>query len=284
MDRMLPFLLEQSAIRGRLVRLGSTLDAMLANHDYPLPVATLLAEASAIAATFAFALKFDGILTIQTKTDGPLRQLVVDVTSDGALRGCASFDASKVKAGMSGTDLMGKGHLVLTVDQKASETRYQGIVKLEGETLAEALQTYFKQSEQVPTGLLVAARQNDLGHWHAGSLMVQRMPREGGIEAISPEDSSVEDDWRRVMILMQTCTPDELTNPDLSPEELLYRLFHQEGTRIHPSQALRHACRCSREKIEGVLRNLPESERGSLADENGKIVVTCEFCNQIYLF
>lgn len=288
-DILLPFQLEASGVRGRLVRLGGSLDLILGQHRYPSVVGKLLAEATSMAAALGTALKFDGIFTIQTKTDGPINRLVVDVTSDGAVRACAQFEADKLGEGSDETaKLLGRGHLVFTVDQTLSDERYQGIVQLEGNSLVEAFQLYFRQSEQIPTGLVVAARQDEGGHWHAGCLMVQRMPSEGGTHEggtdLVGRDTSLEDDWLRTMALMQTCTAEELTDPDLPSDQLLFRLFHEEVVRVFDVQHFRHECRCSREKIEGVLVGLPKEELAAMAQEDGQITVTCSFCGNSYGF
>ncbi len=276
-DIILPFQLEGSVLRGRLVRLGPAIDAMIGRHAYPPSVARLLAETVAVTAALASALKLDGVFTLQAKSDGPVSMLVADATGDGALRACAQFDAER----LAETPLLGAGTLVFTVDQSASHERYQGIVKLEGESLAEALQTYFRRSEQIPTGLMVAARQDAAGAWRAGCLMIQRMPREGGHAPLA--DTSVEDDWLRCMALMQSCTPEELTDKALLPEGLLYRLFHEEGVRVYDKKNLRDECRCSRERLQGILSQMPAGEVRSMA-KDGKIEAACQFCGRTYVF
>lgn len=280
-DLILPFQLEESVLRGRLVRLNASIDTLIRQHQYPAPVATLLAEATALAAALGSALKFDGIFTLQARGDGVVSMLVADVSSDGALRAYAQFDAEKLKDQKAGASLLGQGNLVFTVDQRLGEERYQGIVNLEGESLTAAFQLYFRQSEQIPTGLMATARQDSQGRWLAGCLMLQRMPREGGVAA--PVDTAVEDDWLRAMALMQTCTPLELTDPALPPEDLLFRLFHEEGVRIYEAKGFRHECRCSRERLLGVLSSMPIDEIESLAVD-GCIEVTCQFCSKRYNF
>lgn len=286
-DVLIPFQLEASAVRGRFVRLDATLDEILGQHRYPFVVSRLLAQAAAMAAALGTALKFDGVFTIQTQTDGPVSRLVVDVTSEGAVRACAQFDSARVTDGANQTELLGKGHLVFTVDQKLSDERYQGVVALTGDSLVEAFQLYFRQSEQIPTGLAVAARRDDMGHWHAGCLMLQRMPREGGVaeeDGHVLQDTSHEDDWHRTMALMQTCTDSELTDPALAPETLLFRLFHEEGVRVYETKSFHHACRCSREKIHDVLASVPHDELAHMVQEDGLISVTCLFCAKSYNF
>ncbi|MDD2325413.1 MAG: Hsp33 family molecular chaperone HslO [Alphaproteobacteria bacterium] len=282
-DMILPFQLDSCSVRGRIVRLGPVLDTILGQHRYPDKVSRLLGDVTSLAAALGTALKFDGIFTIQTQTDGPVRRLVADVTSDGALRACAQFEEDQLKGLGEGTPLLGKGHLVMTVDQKAAtDERYQGVVGLESDALIEAFQLYFRQSEQIPTGLFVATGQDAQGRWRSGCLMVQRMPHEGGHVIVS--DTAVEDDWLRVMHLMQTCTADEILDPDLSASDLLYRLFHEEGVRVYDTLALRHACRCSRERIEGILASMPKDELETLRTDDGQLTVTCQFCGVSHAF
>lgn len=281
-DLVQTFQLEASALRGRLVRLGPVMDLILHQHAYPSAVGHLLAEAIVIAAALGTALKYEGIFTFQAKGDGPVRMLVVDVTHEGGLRAYA-----QVKEGHDFTDakadtgLLGKGYLAFTVDQKNKDDRYQGIVTLEGGTLSEAVQHYFRQSEQLPSGIVAAVHQDAHGRWRGGCLMVQQMPREGGIAHVS--DTALEDDWYRAMTLMGTTKPEELTDRLLGANELLYRLFHEEGVRVYEPHTFRHECRCSEQRVTNMLRALPRAEIELLADD-GIVSVTCEFCNRHYKF
>lgn len=276
-DRILPFQLESLAARGRFVRLGQTLQTILTQHAYPPAVCHLLAEACAMAAALGTTLKFDGIFTLQVRTDGPIGLLVADVTSAGGMRAYAQYDAERLQAGEAA--VLGKGTVVMTVDHNLGQDRYQGVVALEDGDLGKAFQTYFRQSEQIPTGLMAAAQREASGLWSAACLLVQRMPSEGGSVATETQ----EEDWPRVMTLMQTCTAGELLDTSLSEEDLLYRLFHEEGVRVFDEQTLHHVCRCSRERIEALLSGLPEADIKDMI-ENGKIVVTCQFCGKSQSF
>ncbi|MDP9127727.1 MAG: Hsp33 family molecular chaperone HslO [Pseudomonadota bacterium] len=281
-DLVQPFQLESTALRGRLVRLGSLLDIILHQHSYPKAVATLLAESIVIAAALGHALKYEGVFTFQAKGDGPVRLLVVDVTDDGGMRAYAQVqEGHDFMNAAPDTRLLGKGFLAFTVDQKNKDDRYQGIVALEGGTLAEAVQHYFRQSEQLPTGIVSAVDQDEQGRWTGGCLMVQRMPREGGTAHVS--DTALEDDWYRVMTLMGTCKPAELTDRLLPANDLLYRLFHEEGVRVYEPHPYRHECRCSEMRVTSMLRALPRQEIEQLAVD-GLVTVTCEFCNRSYKF
>jgi molecular chaperone Hsp33 len=287
-DIVQPFQLESSRLRGRLVRLGSTLDVILQQHAYPPAVGKLLAETTVLAAALASVLKYEGVFTLQVKSDGPVRMLVADVTSGGGVRAYAQHqDISDLP---EGTPLLGKGYLAFTVDQKQNDDRYQGIVELKGDNLSDAAQHYFHQSEQLPTGLMADVKQDDHGRWHGGCLMLQLMPREGGVGgSVSndnlppPEMTSPSEDWDRAMILLNTCTTAELTNPFLTPDALLFRLFHEEGVRVYEPTGYRHECRCSTERVESMLKSLPRDEVEELAVD-GLVSVTCEFCNRSYNF
>ena len=294
-DLVQPFQIDSSGLRGRLVRLGPVLDEILTRHAYPEPVALMLGEAIALAAALAGALKYDGVFTLQTRGDGPIRLLVADVTSAGAVRGYAQYDEEKLAkalaaapGGASGIGdsvprLLGAGHLAFTVDQGEHTDRYQGIVELEGATLAECAHHYFRQSEQVEAGLKVAvARWPDgdgTARWRGGSLMIQRLPPEGD----PAKRDAAEDGWRRAVILMSSSTSRELVDPDLAPEALLFRLFHEDGVRAYRHHDLAARCRCSRERVETVLRMMPADELATMKID-GHIVVTCQFCSAVYDF
>lgn len=287
-DLVQPFRIDPFALRGRLVRLGPTVDRILSQHDYPEPVAAILGEAITLAVVLAGALKYDGIFTLQTKSDGPVRLIVADVSTAGAVRGYAQYDASRLgeigdRTGQSPSvpEICGGGYIAFTVDQGEHTERYQGIVELAGATLAECAQHYFRQSEQIQAGIkLSAAKIGETGMWRAGGLMLQRVPPEGGYEIIADD---VEDGWRRAMVLMSSATPSELTDPDLSPHRLLYRLFHEETVRVFDTQPVEARCRCSRERIIGILRSLPPQDVAEMREDK-VTTVTCEFCNTTYEF
>jgi molecular chaperone Hsp33 len=289
-DLVQPFQIDPFGLRGRLVRLGPLLDEILTRHAYPEPVAAMLGEAIALAAALAGALKYDGIFTLQTKGDGPIHLLVADIASDGAVRGYAQYDEAKLAKAMaqgvvagSVPRLLGAGYLAFTVDQGEHTDRYQGIVELQGASLADCAHHYFRQSEQVEAGLKVAvARVADASgeqRWRGGSLMVQRLPPD--VDAVRRE--AAEEGWRRAVILMSSSTSAELVDPELPPEALLFRLFHEDGVRVHRRHDLAARCRCSRARVEAVLRMLPEDERAAMKVE-GRITVTCQFCSAEYRF
>lgn len=279
-DQVQPFKIEGQAVRGRLVRLGPLVDAVLGRHQYPQAVAGLLAELLALAAALAGMLKYEGIFTLQTKGDGPIRMMVADVTSVGDVRGYAQFDTEKLAAiggaGLSVPRLLGAGYLAFTVDQGSHTERYQGIVELDGATLADCVHHYFRQSEQLDAAIKVAASQV-AGRWRAGALMLQRLPPSAGAA------DEVEDGWRRALAFMASSTDSELLDPELPANDLLYRLFHEDGVRVFAPSDLRAGCRCTRERVERVLRSLPGAEVAELTVD-GRIVATCEFCSAAYSF
>jgi molecular chaperone Hsp33 len=299
-DHALPFQLDALGVRGRLIRLGPTLDTIIERHGYPLAVARPLAEAMVLCACLATSLKYDGIFTLQISGDGPIRLLVTDLTTDGAIRGYAQFDSWKlaVALGAGNTDapdgyvpkLFGNGRLSFTVDQGRHTERYQGVVPLEGPTLADCAHTYFRQSEQLPTGIKITAKRiigDDVGgggaHWRAAALMVQQMP-EFDAGRIEVDAEQREDDWRKAVILMASATESEMLDPALADTTLLYRLFHEDKPRQFERRPLLARCRCSRERIDGVLRSIKREELDDLRDKTGRVSVKCEFCSTEYTY
>jgi molecular chaperone Hsp33 len=295
-DQALPFQLDALGVRGRLVRLGPTLDAIIERHGYPLAVARPLAEAMVLCACLATSLKYDGIFTLQISGDGPIRLLVTDLTTDGALRGYAQFDSSKLAVALGAGNhdapdgyvpkLFGRGRLAFTVDQGQHTERYQGVVPLEGATLADCAHTYFRQSEQLPTGIKIVAQRSvegGTGHWRAAALMVQQMP-EFDAGRIDVDREQREDDWRKAVILMASATEAEMLDAGLPGATLLYRLFHQERPRQFERRPFVARCRCSRARIDRVLRSIKREELGDMRDPSGRVVVKCEFCSTEYAY
>ncbi|MBM85381.1 MAG: molecular chaperone Hsp33 [Rhodospirillaceae bacterium] len=283
-DIILPFQVEPFSIRGRFTRLGKAANTILAAHDYPDPVARLMAEMLVLAPSLAGALKYEGVFTLQIKGNGPVTTLMADVTSEGALRGYAGFDSKAVTtlANEHGSTvplqrLTCGGYIAFTVDQGRHAERYQGIAELACASLAECTQAYFRNSEQLQTGIKIAATQtNDA--WRASSLMIQRLPFSGdeGIAAGITEDE-YDESWRTALVLMSSCTTDELVGSNQAPEALLYRLFHETGVRTYPDQMVKAQCRCTVEKVERVLRSLTTEQLNDMT-VNGVVSVVCEFC------
>lgn len=281
-DMVLPFLIDRPGIHGRLARLGPAADAILSAHAYPAPVGQLLGEFLALGATLATALKYDGVFTLQAKGDGPVPLVVADVTSDGKLRGYADVkgdlpDQADIDEAPV-TRLLGAGYLALTVDQAGKEDRYQGIVELQGQRLTDCIHHHFQQSDQFSAAVQIAAGRGPGGQWRAGALMIQRLPDQ---EMVT--DDETEDDWRRAVTLMGSTAPAELISAGLPANDLLYRLFHEDGVRVFTPKPLAFGCRCSRDKMVSVLRGIPAEERETLK-EDGLIEMTCQFCNASYRF
>ncbi len=298
-DFVLPFEVKPLGVRGRIVRMGAVIDDMLNRHDYPPPVSALVAQSVSIAALLGTALKFQGKFILQTKSSGPVSMLVADFVSPNGVRGVAKFDQDRLAhlTTHSEKDLLGEGHLAMTVDQGSDMDRYQGIVALGDATLADAAHNYFQQSEQIPTRLRVAAgplqvRGEKGSHWRAGAIVVQHLPRDGGISSVAyssgdapegEEQPAENDDWVKARLLLDTVEDHELLDPTLSSEELLYRLFHEDGVTVYPAIALERHCTCSREAVLAMLQNFTVEERAAMV-ENGAIKVTCEFCSTDYTF
>ena len=300
-DYVLPFQLEASGARGRLVRLGPVVDEILNRHHYPERVLLLLGEAVTLTAMLGAALKFDGKFILQTQSNGAVSFLVVHYSSPGHVRGYASYNRDDLGASPNGVGaskpLLGDGHLAMTIDSGAGMERYQGIVGLAGNTLVDAAHEYFDQSEQIPTFIRIAvARQFTAGDgtspgqwtWRAGGLMVQKLTREGGRQDSDdysqPDGGSVDDDgWRRAKALAATVEDHELLDPTLSPDRLLYRLFHEEQVRAFEATPLDAQCNCSRERVETMLNQFSSEELDGMAEDD-IITVTCEFCNTPYKF
>jgi molecular chaperone Hsp33 len=294
-----PFQIESMAAQGRLVRLGDAVQSVLGAHDYPDDVARVLGEAQAIAGVIAGTLKFDGVLTFQIKGDGPVNMLVVDVTSDGAMRGYAQFNGDSLAALSAGPGapkgpqqdvprLFGNGHLALTVDQGPDTQRYQGIVPLEGATLTDCAHTYFRQSVQLDAVLKVAvdrvAHEDGETRWRAGALILQKLEQRGVQQQSGDDrDPDFDDAWRRAVVLLGSCTSAELIDPALHPNDLLYRLFNEDGVRVFDPSALAMRCRCSRDRVVSVLRSFPRTEIADMKIGDD-VIVTCEFCNESYKF
>ncbi len=290
-DHIVPFQIENVGIRGRLLKLDSAVDEILARHDYPDNVSRLVGEAVCLTALLGSSLKFEGTFSLQAKGDGPVSMLVTDFKSPGDLRGYAQFDADSM-ATLEGSDdvssLLGAGQFALTIDQGKDMERYQGIVSLDGRSLTECAQAYFRDSEQIPTAISLGVEraQDGDGSWRAGAIMIQDLPTAGLAniqDTPGRSDDEITETWHRMQLLMATITVNEFTDVELSPEELLYRLFHEDGVRAFKTKPLQMNCRCNRERIQEVIHSF---EKGEIAEMvvDGEITVTCEFCNSVYRF
>lgn len=267
-DSLQCFLIENSDVRGELVRLDRTWQTILARHDYPPRLRELLGEISAATALLGSTLKFDGSLIVQMQGNGPVRLLVVECSATGAMRATAKWRGVPEHGSLR--DLVGDGKLVITIDPRKGRERYQGIVAIEGDSVAAALERYLQQSEQLATRLWLATSENT-----AAGLLLQRLP------SAKPYDDAGEN-WNRVVTLADTVTGGELLR--LNQRELLYRLFHEEDVRVFDPVPLHFACSCSRERVVRALRIVGYDELQQVLREQGSLSVDCEFCNEHYEF
>jgi molecular chaperone Hsp33 len=278
------FQIENQPVRGRVVRLGAAVDEVLSRHAYPPAVANLLGEACVLAALVGASLKFEGRLIIQAQGSGPVAYVVADYDTSGSLRGYCRFDADRVaqlsaKIARPGAGaLLGDGAFIMTVDQGPDMERYQGVTAIEGETLALCAETYFAQSEQTPTRVRLAVGQADVGEgprWRAGGLLIQN---------IAEDDvrGSTAEAWTRAQAFIGTVGEDELIDPTISAQTLLWRLFHEDGVRLFAPLAVSGFCRCSPDRIAAVLGTFPADERAGMVEADGRIKVTCEYCSRVY--
>ncbi len=293
-DNIQNFILDESLIRGRVLRLNTVLDKVIIPHDLPSPIAQLMAETIALSSLLSSMLKYEGvfILQIQGKApkDTPMSMIVCDVNSDGHIRACANYSKERYDAFIKDNqkkkdkpitlaDMFGDGYLAFTVDQGAHTERYQGIVGLDGKTLEECIQRYFEQSEQIETVIRLAVDYVDEA-WRAGGIMLQRTPLKDEDVQNEIKDKS-EENWVRSSILLKTCKDSELLDVRLHEDTLLFRLFHEEGIRTLDSKVLQAKCRCSEERLISVLATMPADDIAYII-KDGKISMTCEFCKKEY--
>jgi molecular chaperone Hsp33 len=288
-DFVLPFDIAKAGVRGRLVRLDAASARALGAHALPEPAARVAGEAVALGALLGTALKLDGRLTVQTKGDGPLDIVTADYygadeNRHRGVRGYARLDTARfeVLADTAFTALAGKGALAITIEPKIGGKTYQGIVELSPDGIAPSAETYFAQSEQLPTVIRLAAAPLYIAgdkqpHWRAGGMMLQMTPESAkqGIETRS-------DDWDRLSLLLKTVEDLELVDTTLAPETLLWRLFHEDEVRVHPPEPVIFRCDCNADRITQVLKAYAPQEREGLADPDGVIRARCEFCGKTH--
>jgi molecular chaperone Hsp33 len=302
-DDVVPFEVAALDVRGRAVQLGPMLDQILTRHAYPEPVARLVAEACLVTVLLGTSLKFEGKFILQTKTDGPVDMVVADFSTPKSLRAYARFDPERLAEAGTGEDapgkLLGKGVLALTVDQGEHMQRYQGIVPLDGTNLQEAAKTYFRQSEQIPTDVKLSVgklvRPGDGGEtWRAGGLLAQFLPQSSermrmpdlpggdGDELAMPQEVA-DAAWQELLALVATVEHEELLDPEVGAERLLYRLFNEHGVRVFDATTVEDRCSCSEQRIRGILESFTAEEIQE-STEDGRITVSCEFCSKSYEF
>jgi molecular chaperone Hsp33 len=256
-------MLENAHVRGEWVHLDNTWQDMLARAKYPAFVRKVLGEALTAAVLLSATIKHNGSLILQIRGDGPIHLLVVQATPEGSVRGLAHW--SREPDTISLPALFGSGHIAITLEAQKSGERYQSLIPIEGDSLTEALEAYFTRSEQLPTHLKLVSDDTS-----AAGILLQRLPHA----------NASDEDWNRTSLLLETVTDKELTH--LEPEDILYRLFHEEEPRLFDPQDIRFYCGCNRERVETMLRSLGQTEATSILEEQGKIEIICEFCNAHY--
>jgi molecular chaperone Hsp33 len=300
-DFVLPFDIVKAGVRGRLVRLDLASARALSAHALPEPAARVGGEALALSAILGTALKLDGRLTVQCKSDGPLDLVAADYYGEGAdsdsvsagkergVRGFARLDEPRFAAlkDPSFAALMGKGSLAITIEPKLGGNTYQGIVALSEDGIAASAETYFIQSEQLPTVLRLAAAPLFVAgekqpRWRAAGIMLQMTPESAKPGA--PEEAITSDDWQRLSLILKTVEDLELLDTQLAPETVLWRLFHEDEVRVQPILPIAFRCDCAPERIAAVLKSYAPAERAGLADPDGIIRARCEFCGTAHEF
>jgi molecular chaperone Hsp33 len=275
-DSLRRFIFEHFPIRGHLVHLDAAWRALIEHRDYPAPIRDTLGEAVAASLLLAATVKFDGVLSLQLQGDGPVHLLLAQCTGGLGVRGLARYRHEPASAGRI-TELLGAGNLTVTLETDDAAQRYQGIVALAGERLADVLQTYFAHSEQLPTRLWLHADANS-----ASGMLLQRLPAGAAASAARANPDAVDDAWRRLQLIGDTLTPEELRT--LADQEILRRLFNEDDVRLFEPAPVYFRCRCTRERVAGMLQSLGSAEIESLLAERGAVEVHCDFCNRAYVF
>jgi molecular chaperone Hsp33 len=278
-DSMHRFVFEHYPIRGHLVHLDAAWRALIEHREYPDAIRRILGEAVAASLLLAATVKFDGVLSLQLQGDGPVHLLLAQCTSGLGVRGLARYregdDPLRIGTGASSIgDLIGAGNLTVTLETGDAAQRYQGIVPISGDRLADSLQVYFENSEQLPTRLWLHADAQG-----ASGMLLQRLP---GASAARATAAEVDDAWRRVQLIGDTLTPEELRT--LTDAEILHRLFNEDDLRLFEPAPVYFRCRCSRERVGGMLQSLGETETRAVLEERGEVEVRCDFCNRAYVF
>ena len=299
-SQILPFYLADGSsdvalIRGRMASVGTAATTIIERHEYPDLVGRLQAEALALAACLSSTLKFDGVFTLQAKGNGLVRTLFADITDSGNLRGYCVLDEDQSQLAalqiaqpndeaVHIVPLMGGGYIAFTVDDDATGGRYQGIVELDGPHLSSAAMRWFENSEQTDTTVLCAAEKGSSG-WQASALILQRIATEGGDAASAAGVKVASDDaWHMAKTLLSSVTRSELLDPDLTSEEIIFRLFNSMAPHVAPARAVSDQCRCDVQKIESMLTQLSVDDVNDLADPDGELHITCEFCKTERVF
>lgn len=306
-DTVLPFQLDRPDVRGRVARLDGTLQRILGQHDYPAQIEALVAEAALLTALIGQTIKLRWKLSLQIRGDGPIRIIATDYfapTEEGVparIRGWASFDAERLDPGVDAYAQIGHGYFAILLDQGPGTTPYQGITPIAGGSLSACAETYFAQSEQLPTRFALAfGRAREAGRteaWRGGGIMLQHMPKaalharseggsgEGGLlAAVDLVEGDDGDNWRRANLLLDTVETLELVGPSVAPTDLLVRLFHEEGPRVFDAQPVHFGCTCSAERVRQSLSIYSSKDIATMTTEDGLVTADCQFCGAHYDF
>lgn len=305
-DTVLPFQLDRADIRGRVVRLDGALERMLSQHAYPLPVSALVAEAALLTALIGQTIKLRWRLSLQIRGTGPVRMIATDYYAPNEegqparIRAYAHFDAAEIDAAGEPYGLLGEGYFSIVIDQGRGMVPYQGITPLSGTSLSTCAETYFAQSEQLPTRFKLSFGQSweESGkQWRGGGVMLQHMPKaspfakgEGGsgeqglLAAVDFLEGEEEENWRRANLLLDTAEELELVGPSVQPTDLLVRLFHEEGPRVFAVQPVGFGCSCSAEKVRKSLSIYSAREIATMTTPEGIVTADCQFCGAHYEF
>jgi molecular chaperone Hsp33 len=303
-DTVLPFQLDASGIRGRVARLDGTLDNILKQHAYPSVIEALVAETALLTALIGQAIKLRWKLSLQVRGKGAARLIATDYygpTEDGEparIRAYASYDAERLDPGADPFSQIGEGYFAVMIDQGEGMLPYQGFTPIAGKSLSDCAETYFAQSEQIPTRFALAfgesAEPGRPMHWRAGGIMLQHMPVVGGVAA---EQGSGEggllthadilagtqsDDWNRANLLLDTVEELEMIGPSVPPTDLLVRLFHEEGPRVYDAQPVRFGCSCSEDKVRSTMSIYSQKDIAQMTTEAGVVTADCQFCGAHY--
>lgn len=305
-DTVLPFQLDQSDIRGRIARLDGVLDNVLAQHAYPTQIEALVAEMALLTSLIGQTIDLRWKLSLQVRGDGPARLIATDYYAPqetggpARMRAYASFDASGLEDGPA-FDQIGKGYFAVLIDQGQGTTPYQGITPIAGESLRGCAETYFAQSEQLPTRFELtfgtSATPGSDTHWRAGGVMLQHMPKaspfakgeggsgeEGLLDASDLVDGETGENWNRVNLLLDTVEELELIGPHVQPTELLVRLFHEEAPRVYDAQSVEFGCTCSADRVRESLSIYSAKDIGHMTTDEGIVTADCQFCGAHYEF
>lgn len=306
-DTVLPFQLDRSDIRGRVARLDGVLDRVLEQHDYPPSIEALVAEMALLTALIGQTIKLRWKLSLQVRGDGPARLIATDYygpTDDGEparVRAYASYDAERLDPGADPFSQIGKGYFAILIDQGQGMAPYQGITPIAGTSLSHCAETYFAQSEQLPTRFSLtfgrSRKPGEAERWRAGGVMLQHMPKaspfasgeggsgEGGLLAASDVlDAEEGENWNRANVLLDTVEDLELIGPSVQPTELLVRLFHEEGPRVFDPQPVAFGCSCSAERVRESLSIYSAKDIGTMTTDEGIVTADCQFCGAHYEF